>query len=211
MDEPPVEQWRRETIAAEQAAAAAAAAPVTAEPTVAEPTVAEPNPAEAPNVEPAPVESAPAEPVVGETVVGEQVVAEGLAEPTFAEPTFSEGFAEPAPPADGPGPAAEEVPEDVPLATRVPGANLSHTPTSAEGEPADDGDPMRPYRVHELLTRHSQGVNRGHTNEPVGDVDPVDTATFDTATFDTATFDVGQFDDPATPGGPVAAEPEDLR
>ncbi len=33
-------------------------------------------------------------------------------------------------------------------------------------EPADtEVDPMRAYRVHELLTRHAQGKQRGHAGE----------------------------------------------
>jgi hypothetical protein len=30
---------------------------------------------------------------------------------------------------------------------------------------APDDDPMRAYRVHELLTRHAQGKRRGQTGE----------------------------------------------
>jgi hypothetical protein len=43
----------------------------------------------------------------------------------------------------------------------VPGKHLSHQPTTA-GDASDvAADPMRPYRVHELLTRHEQGKRRG--------------------------------------------------
>ena len=31
--------------------------------------------------------------------------------------------------------------------------------------PDADADPMRPYRVHELLTRHAQGKRRGQVGE----------------------------------------------
>jgi len=52
-----------------------------------------------------------------------------------------------------------------PLPTRVPGQHLSHHP-AVTGDAADaDADPMRPYRVHELLTRHTQGKQRGRAEQ----------------------------------------------
>jgi len=38
---------------------------------------------------------------------------------------------------------------------------MSHQPlTDGYGEATDESDPLRPYRVHELLTRHAQGKRR---------------------------------------------------
>ena len=48
-----------------------------------------------------------------------------------------------------------------PLATRVPGQNLSHRPTPP-GPPNGETRP-RPERVHDLLTRHSRGVQEGRS------------------------------------------------
>jgi signal transduction histidine kinase len=59
---------------------------------------------------------------------------------------------------------------DGPLPTRVPGHHLSHQPAADTDEPALDTDPLRPYRVHELLTRHDLGKRRGRAEsdgEPV--------------------------------------------
>jgi hypothetical protein len=156
VDEPPVEQWRRETIAAEQAAAAAATTvePVTVDSAIVEPVVVEP-------------ESTP-----GDVAPDDDVVATTIADADPADVHAPElDPTEPAPPEPDAG--QEGAPTELPLPTRVPGANLSHTPASTEGEPVDESDPMRPYRVHELLTRHSQGVTRGHTHEPPGGADPV--------------------------------------
>ena len=78
-------------------------------------------------------------------------------------------------------PVAEEPPrppiEDAPLPTRVPGQHLSHHPLLS-GEVAEvAADPMRAYRVHELLTRHEQGKRRGQTGEGAPPSAPsVDTA-----------------------------------
>ncbi|MFN8025198.1 MAG: nitrate- and nitrite sensing domain-containing protein [Acidimicrobiia bacterium] len=48
----------------------------------------------------------------------------------------------------GDAPAAEELP----LPTRVPGMHLLHEPVVSTEGGVDESDPMRPYRVHELLT-----------------------------------------------------------
>ena len=68
-------------------------------------------------------------------------------------------------PAHGPTPArapvADEPFDDAPLPTRVPGQHLSHHPTVAGDDDVSDADPLRPYRVHELLTRHAHGKRRG--------------------------------------------------
>jgi hypothetical protein len=79
--------------------------------------------------------------------------------PRFEMPTFDE-----APPVD-------EAPllDDLPLPTRIPGQNMTHQPVVDEEDPLDDADPMRPYRVHELLTRHSQGVQRGQEHHDADD------------------------------------------
>jgi len=48
---------------------------------------------------------------------------------------------------------------------------MTHQPVVHEQHPVDESDPMRPYRVHELLTRHSQGVRRGlehHDDDAAG-------------------------------------------
>ncbi|MEX2100386.1 MAG: HAMP domain-containing protein, partial [Acidimicrobiia bacterium] len=63
-----------------------------------------------------------------------------------------------------------------PLASRVPGHNLSHQPTSPVDVAAADADPLRPYHVHEMLTRHQIGKRRGQLvgseNGAGGDPDP---------------------------------------
>jgi signal transduction histidine kinase len=91
-------------------------------------------------------------------------------EAPFAEAPFSEApFAE-APFAEAPftDPAAngDAANEQVPLVARVPGQNLSHDPNPAPVADEDEADPMRPYRVHELLTRHAQGKRRGRAEGP---------------------------------------------
>ena len=50
-----------------------------------------------------------------------------------------------------------------PLVTRVPGRNLSHRPPPA-GPPTGETRP-RPERVHDLLTRHSRGVQDGRNHQ----------------------------------------------
>jgi hypothetical protein len=47
----------------------------------------------------------------------------------------------------------------------VPGSNLSHLPTATPDADQRVSDPMRPYRVHELLTRHAQGKRRGQAEQ----------------------------------------------
>jgi hypothetical protein len=97
-------------------------------------------------------------------------------EATFA-PTVDPGFAPPfdtfgtdgttnrtSPPADaGPPDDPADFTDHVPLPTRIPGQHLSHQPTAGPDAGDPDADPMRPYRVHELLTRHAQGKRRGQT------------------------------------------------
>ncbi len=154
-DEPPVEQWRREGLAdgAPATPPAPAPAPEAFRPPPAAP-VAEPVPD--PVVQPAPEPTA------------------FTAPPPAPEPgTFT------APP-PAPEPEPEPTPEGdtaddlsgAPLPTRVPGQHLSHHPAEA-GDAADaDADPMRPYRVHELLTRHTQGKQRGRAEQDDDAMDP---------------------------------------
>jgi len=101
-----------------------------------------------------PVDEPPVEQWRRETIEAEQAAASSATE--TAEPVESAQPVEPA------------------LPTRVPGANLSHTPAAAEGAPVDETDPLRAYRVHELLSRHTQGVRRGHTQEPPVVAEPED-------------------------------------
>ena len=78
----------------------------------------------------------------------------------------------PPPPPSSPPPANDQpgfdepsFDESAPLPTRVPGQHLSHQPRMASEGPDPAADPMRAYRVHELLTRHAQGKRRGQTGE----------------------------------------------
>ncbi len=77
------------------------------------------------------------------------------------------------------------------LPTRMPGSHLRHEPASAAvptdpapvpgilpDAPADSVDPMRPYRVHELLSRHAMGKRRGRAASQPGS-DRVDGPSFD--------------------------------
>jgi HAMP domain-containing protein len=147
-DEPPVEQWAREVDAQEHAAAsAAAAAEAEAEAEVLAPE-APPTFEAMPEVPPAP-EAMPTH---------EAESAGDLRDAVADEPAAGE---------DAVDPDAGEVP----LPIRVPGQHLLHEPTAWSDEMIDESDPMRPYRVHELLTRHSQGVQRGqtHHDDPTGD------------------------------------------
>ena len=171
-DEPPVEQWAREADAQQHAATAAAAtaaemlAEAVAEP-VAEP-VADPEP-----------EPAISEATFVEEFVIEQPVFETSAfsapvagAPPHVEPDFGFGTTHvtDAAPDDAPDEGAAHF-DDLPLPTRIPGHHMTHHPVVDEQDPIDEADPMRPYRVHELLTRHSQGVRRGlehHDDEAPG-------------------------------------------
>jgi signal transduction histidine kinase len=62
-----------------------------------------------------------------------------------------------------------ELDDDAPLPIRVPGRNLSHAPIAGTATPAPESDPMRPYRVHEFLSRHDQGKRRGRADADVFD------------------------------------------
>ena len=150
-DAPPVEQWAREADAQQHAA----------------------------SVSDAPRYDAPA----SDTPVFSEPVADAAPhqEPGF---DFGSGAAHTTQdtsqdmPEDRPEDPPEDPPEeeaarfdDLPLPTRIPGHNMTHQPVVDEQHPVDESDPMRPYRVHELLTRHSQGVRRGlehHDDDAAG-------------------------------------------
>jgi signal transduction histidine kinase len=94
--------------------------------------------------------------------------------PTYDAPAYDAPTFDAAPPADEPTGATYD--DSAPLPTRVPGQNLSHHPRVAN-EPVDtDVDPMRAYRVHELLTRHAQGKRRGQMGEQAPDGAPTPSA-----------------------------------
>lgn len=135
-DEPPVEQWRRE------------AEPVTG--AAAEPTVRPPAAAEAPRQEPP-------------TVIPPTPTAPNDPPPEPAERAERTGAA---PPDADAGTDHAQYDDDAPLATRVPGRHMSHQPLADADAPLAETDPLRPYRVHELLTRHDQGKRRGRAEAP---------------------------------------------
>jgi signal transduction histidine kinase len=152
-DEPPVEEWRRE---------------------------AEPVGAVVPDAVTPEVGRLEDAPVVPEVVVPEALVSEVVVpEPTREAPAASEEqptVTEPPPPAESHEPgrpdpgsapgAADDDFDDAPLPTRVPGQHMSHQPLVDGDGPNLDADPLRPYRVHELLTRHDQGKRRGRSESP---------------------------------------------
>jgi HAMP domain-containing protein len=157
-DEPPVEQWAREVDAQEHAASAAAAA-------VAEMQMPE-------------VRSGTTEPTP----------APELSEPGY-ETVDDHGAAisdQAAAPPEADEVAAERDASDLPLPIRVPGQHLLHEPAAPAETAIDESDPMRPYRVHELLTRHSHGVQRGQSHQvyPADRFAPLDDASADRSTDD---------------------------
>jgi hypothetical protein len=79
-------------------------------------------------------------------------------------------------PADAPpfeAPADDDAFSDTvgPLPSRVPGHSMSHQPSAPVDVVAPDADPLRPYHVHELLTRHQLGKRRGQAEGPGTDPD----------------------------------------
>jgi signal transduction histidine kinase len=135
-DEPPVEEWRREGLADAAAGSDGPAMP--------------------------PIEADPFPGLADETTAAAAAAFEAPFEAPFeatpgfdAPPPFAAGGEPPDPPGFN---------DQVPLPTRVPGQHLSHQPTSGRDADALDADPMRPYRVHELLTRHAQGKRRGRAD-----------------------------------------------
>ena len=153
-DEPPVEEWRAEGLAdPEPKHAPTATLPVvdvgpTPEP---EPIVVD----AVSRVEDPPVEV----PAAAELPIEQRPMAgPAMDDPPFDEPRMDE------PPMDEPPmdePPLDEPLVDSPLPTRVPGHHLSHQPTVVGDEQISEADPLRPYRVHELLTRHDLGKRRG--------------------------------------------------
>ena len=93
--------------------------------------------------------------------------------PTYDAPAYDAPVAD-APPSRAAAAAARSRRGRVPgsrrrCPTRVPGQHLSHHPRLAADAPEADADPMRAYRVHELLTRHAQGKQRGQAGEDIAD------------------------------------------
>ncbi|MET0276654.1 MAG: HAMP domain-containing protein, partial [Acidimicrobiia bacterium] len=167
-DEPPVEEWRREG----------------------EDRVGEARPGTAP---------AFVEPTAEDRK--EQVIADMQAPKTeaFAPPVGSEvppnqaepprADAPPAAPTNGAGDRVfpddfDGLDDDAPLPTRVPGSNLSHQPAPVVTEAAPDADPLRPYRVHEFLSRHDQGKRRGRA-----DADVIEPRQFESGQFESGPSD----------------------
>ena len=80
---------------------------------------------------------------------------------------------------DPPPPAYDDVvepPIDAPLPTRVPGHHLSHQPSGDADDLGGESDPLRPYRVHELLTRHDLGKRRGRAENAGDPPDPFESS-----------------------------------
>jgi hypothetical protein len=158
-DEPPVEQWRREGLA-DGAPAGPDVNGFAAPPAAPTPTLT-PTPA------PAPTPAPPVPPVIPVAPVPP------VDEPRPTAPSAPSAPTAAAPPPFDPPPAdeptrpggADDFADLGPLPTRVPGQHLSHHPLVADAAVDADADPMRPYRVHELLTRHAQGKRRGQTEQ----------------------------------------------
>jgi signal transduction histidine kinase len=162
-DEPPVEEWRREGLADTGALPTAPVEP--AAPVVPMAPVGEPH--DVPTFE-APVLDVP---VLDVPVF--DVPAFGV--PMNDEPASNDEPAAydapvchdepPPPPRPSAGPDEARSGESAPLPTRVPGEHLSHHPRVGTDAVDAEADPMRAYRVHELLTRHAQGKRRGQLGE----------------------------------------------
>jgi hypothetical protein len=99
-----------------------------------------------------------------------------FAEQTNASAPYAETFTSPPPaePFESTAPNEEPSSEQAPLATRIPGQHLSHEPHAEVGDDTDEADPLRPYRVHELLTRHAQGKRRGRAEQEQPEEDATD-------------------------------------
>jgi hypothetical protein len=139
-DEPPVEQWRREAAPEDSPVAAAS---MTDAPFAAPVTEAPPAAAPEPEAEPEP------EPVAPSMHDTHEEHAHDAHDAHAAEE--DDAFADF---------------DDAPLPTRVPGQHLSHQPLVEAGAPANEADPLRPYRVHELLTRHDLGKRKARGEAP---------------------------------------------
>jgi signal transduction histidine kinase len=155
-DEPPVEEWRREGLAGTDAAG---------------PVLDEPSITSAPGGD-APTAFDQPRPGFDTPTAFDQPAPAFDAPPAFDQPLgFEEAPGSSGPPPFDPSGAPADPPgfdDQIPLATRVPGQHLSHQPTPGREEVDVDADPMRPYRVHELLTRHAQGKRRGRTDPDGG-------------------------------------------
>ena len=183
-DEPPVEEWRWEGLAD---TGTAPSEPVQAAPPVADTPPVFDVPVDAPSYD-APVYEVPT--AAAPTFDAPSHDAPTYEAPTFDAPTYEAPTFDPAPPApeqptyeaptyeapaydapppSSPPPAPEPdesaFDESGPLPTRVPGQHLSHHPRLAPEAAEPEVDPMRAYRVHELLTRHSQGKRRGQAGD----------------------------------------------
>jgi hypothetical protein len=173
-DEPPVEEWRWEGLSD---GGAAPSAPVEGVSTYDAPTY-DPPAYDAPtyDVPPAPVDAPTYEPPV--PVDTPSYDAPTYDAPTYDTPSYdAPAYEAPAPdaaPPPQPDPDEDAFQEAGPLPTRVPGQHLSHHPRIAAEAPDNEVDPMRAYRVHELLTRHAQGKQRGQASEDTtADTSPV--------------------------------------
>ena len=101
------------------------------------------------------------EPVSYPLEADEPVLPEATAAPLLGADPVAAAAAPPHPPDD------DSIHEPVgPLQSRVPGHHLSHQPTGPVDVVAADADPLRPYHVHELLTRHQMGKRRGQAEGP---------------------------------------------
>ena len=161
-DEPPVEQWRREGLADDVPPGTgrpdAPTAPPVAPPVVPAVDLAEPAP----------------EPPLPPRVVEPQPEPQPQPQPQpgpYPDPEPVPTAFTPPPPPEADADAPDDFSDAASLPTRIPGRHLTHQPVAAgDAAAADalaaadaDADPMRPYRVHELLTRHTQGKQRGRT------------------------------------------------
>jgi hypothetical protein len=194
-DEPPVEEWGRETAATTMPItppapvvpeAPAPEAPVVDAPAAAAPTFDIPTvdvsstfdtpadtPADVPPDTPAvtPTYDTPVTPTDDTPVTPADDTPPVADQPTYDAPTYDTPTYDAPPSSSPPSPEPEPDPsestfqEAAPLATRVPGQHLTHHPRMTTEAADTEADPMRAYRVHELLTRHSQGKRRGQAGE----------------------------------------------
>jgi signal transduction histidine kinase len=160
-DEPPVEEWRWEGLAD---AGAAPTAPVEPDaPTYDTPTY-DALAYDAPTYD-VPTYDVPTydvPPPVDATPSYDAPASQDEA-PSYDAPSYEAPPASPPPPQPDPDEAGFQ--ESAPLPTRIPGQHLSHHPRIVADAPDAEVDPMRAYRVHELLTRHAQGKKRGQAGE----------------------------------------------
>jgi hypothetical protein len=195
-DEPPVEDWRLESLTAPSGAPAPATpeapgAGIGSAPPTIDVTGTQDTPVhDAPVQEPSSFETATHDAVGFDTGGFDTNGFDPHAfdphafDPHAFDPHAFDGLVDPAPgampgsPSDasahlgGPS-AADDLSEPGPLPTRIPGRHLTHQPAAAPGASDPAEDPMRPYRVHELLTRHTHGKQRGQLGEDAPPASPV--------------------------------------